>query len=190
MLRELLRWTELGGAKFSRFWDELVREGLLRKLAAKGVRVKCSCKRVQLTRTRQWSLAVLNTLDILGSHGFLQPLDCALQFFLTRLCALLLLHGLNSLGFVDSLKFPVLADDFFLLVLEGLDLLLFLVGTLLEFRLLRVGLVQTRIQHIDLLLALLRLRLGLLEALLQILQVGCLCFGGGAVLFAGAIDLR
>lgn len=40
LLRELLRWTELGGAKeatFSRFCDELEREGLLRKLAMTGL---------------------------------------------------------------------------------------------------------------------------------------------------------
>lgn len=38
LFRESLRLTELGGAKdatFSRFWDELVRDGLLRKLAAR-----------------------------------------------------------------------------------------------------------------------------------------------------------
>jgi hypothetical protein len=36
LFRELLRWTELGGANeatLSRFCDELLREGLLRKLA-------------------------------------------------------------------------------------------------------------------------------------------------------------
>ena len=40
LFRELLRWTELGGAKdatFSRFCEELERDGLLRKLAAKCV---------------------------------------------------------------------------------------------------------------------------------------------------------
>jgi hypothetical protein len=97
---------------------------------------------------------------------------------------------LDSLGLVDALELPVLANDFFLLVLEALNLLLFLVGALLELRLLCVGLVQTRIEDLDLLLALLRLRLGLLEALLQILQIGRLCLGGGAVLLGGAIDLR
>lgn len=38
LLRELLRWTELGGANeatFSRFCDELLREDALRKLAGK-----------------------------------------------------------------------------------------------------------------------------------------------------------
>lgn len=37
LFRELLRWMELGGAKdaaaFSRFCEELLREGMLRKLA-------------------------------------------------------------------------------------------------------------------------------------------------------------
>lgn len=129
-------------------------------------------------------------MDIFGSHGLLQPLNRLLQLLFACLRAFLVLHGLSSLGLVDAFKLSVLPCDFLLLVLEGLDLLLFLMSALFELRLLCVRFVQACIEHLDLLLAFLSLGFGLQEALFNILQICRLGFCGGAVFFGRAIDLR
>lgn len=128
-----------------------------------------------------WLLVV----SVFGHHGLLEALDRVVQLVLACLRVLLVAHGLGVLGLVDALELTVLAGQLALLILQQLDLLFFLVGALLELGLLGQGVVEAGIEHVDVLLALLGLGLGLLQAVLEVLQVCGLLVTGVVVAGAG-----
>jgi hypothetical protein len=97
---------------------------------------------------------------------------------------------LSTLGLIDALELPVLSRDLPLLVLKAFHLLFFLVSTLLELRVLGERIVQSCVEHFDLLLALLCLGFSLLQALLEFLQICSLFVCCSGVFLGGAIDLR
>jgi hypothetical protein len=104
----------------------------------------------------------LAVLDVLHSHGLLEPLDGLLELLFPGLHLLLLLHGLRPLCLVDALQLALLPCELALLILKHLDPLLFFVSAFFELRLLLDRIVQPGVEHLDLPLALFCVRLSFL----------------------------